>query len=116
MTPRAFFEEQLPELARARGALFPALAGTISIVVEHDAWTLRLHDANTPVSPGGTPGADLALYFSAEAFGALAAGTLDIERAIASRSIGYAGDLRALEQLGRLLQGGGSAVGVRSAR
>ena len=116
MTPRTFFEEQLPALARARAALFPALAGTISIVVEHDAWTLRLHDATAPVTPGGMPGADLALYFSADAFAALADGTLDIERAIATRSIGYSGDLRALEQLGRLLQGSGSATDVRSAR
>ncbi|MBI1947509.1 MAG: SCP2 sterol-binding domain-containing protein [Deltaproteobacteria bacterium] len=114
MTPRAFFEEHLPELARARAALFPALAGTISIVVEHEAWTLRLHDAAVPVSKGGSPGADLALYFGADAFAALAGGTLDLDRAVERRAIGYAGDLRLLEQLGRLLQGGGSAHGVRS--
>lgn len=113
MTPRAFFEEQLPELARARAALFPALADTISIVVEHEAWTLRLHDAATPVTRGGTPGAALALYFGADAFAALVDGTLDLDHAIARRAIGYAGDLRLLEQLGRLLQGGASAHGVR---
>lgn len=114
MTPRAFFEDYLPELARARAALFPALAGTISIVVEHEAWTLRLHDATAPVTRGGTPGAELALYFGADAFAALVDDTLDLEQAIARRAVGYAGDLRLLEQLGRLLQGGGSAHGVRS--
>ena len=70
--------------------------------------------AGGPVTRGGTPGAELALYFGADAFAALADGTLDIERALARRAVGYAGDLRLLEQLGRLLQGGGSAHGVRS--
>ena len=116
MTPTQFFEEQLPRLARARGALFPALAGTLSVVVEHEAWTLRLHDVTEPVRKGGTPGAELALYLSAEAFAALAAGTLDVERVLAARAIGYAGDLRALEQLGRLLQGATTSVDVRTGR
>lgn len=116
MTPREFFEEHLPRLARERAALFPALAGTLSVVVEREAWTLRLHHADQPVTRGGLPGADLALYLSAEAFAALAAGTLDVERAVTARAIGFQGDLRALEQLGRLLQGKGSSVDVRAGR
>ena len=116
MTPTQFFDEHLPRLARARGALFPALAGTLSVVVEHEAWTLRLHDAAEPVKRGGTPGVTLALYLSAEAFAALADGTLDLERALAARAIGYSGDLRALEQLGRLMQGATTSVDVRTGR
>lgn len=116
MTPRVFFEEQLPRVARERAARFPALAGTLSVVVEHEAWTLRLHDVEQPVTRGGSPGADLALYLSAEAFAQLAAGTLDVERAVAARAVGFSGDLRALEQLGRLLQGAGTSVDVRTGR
>ena len=116
MTPQAFFEEHLPRLARERATLFPALAGTLSVVVEREAWTLRLHDAARPVTRGGAPGAELALYLSAQAFEQLADGTLDLERALAARAIGFSGDLRALEQLGRLLQGASTSVDVRTGR
>jgi hypothetical protein len=133
-----FFEDVLPGLARGRAADFPALASTAIVAVGTRAWTCTLHDDETPVKPGvdrallraapaarrvttkrtrkarKEPGAlALELWLDEGAFQALLAGTLDEDRAIRERRIGYRGDLRWLEQLGRMLAGAGDAAAVR---
>jgi hypothetical protein len=111
-----FFEEVVPRLARRKARAFPALAQSICVVVEDRAWTLTLHDDERPVRAGGDPEAGFTLYLSAPAFDALVDGTLDVDRALDARAVGVAGDVRALEQLGRLLGGPRTTVDARTSR
>ena len=113
MTPSRFFLEVVPALGRLRARAFPALAAKISVVVDHEAFTLSLHDDVAPARAGGDPAAPFQLYLSTSAFERLLAGTLDVEDALAKKQVGYRGDVRVLAQLGRLLSGSGSAVDVR---
>ena len=139
MEPARFFEEILPALARDRAVDFPALASTAIIAVGTQAWTCTLHDGVRPVTrgvdrklltrspdvpkkittrrskkPAASPGSVvLEMWLDEGAFQALLDGTLDDERALAERRIGYSGDLRWLAQLGRMLAGKDGAVSVR---
>ncbi len=114
MTPARFFLEVLPAIGLLRARSFPALAATICVVVEHEAFTLSLHDGKVPTRAGGDPLAPFQLYLSTSAFVGLLEGTLDVERALAHKQVGYRGDVRVLAQLGRLLVQPGSAVDVRA--
>lgn len=112
MTPSRFFLEVVPALGKLRVRSFPALAAPICVVVDREAFTLTLHD-EARVRAGGDPSAPFQLFLSTSAFARLLDGTLDLEAALKHRQVGYRGDLRVLEQLGRLLSGAGSTVDIR---
>lgn len=114
MTPASFFLDVVPRLGRLRARAFPALGTKICVVVDREAFTLQLHDG--VVAAGGDPWAGFQLFLTRAAFDRLLAGTLDVDDAIARRAVGYRGDVRVLQQLGRLLSGAGSSVDVRSSR
>ena len=113
MTPARFFLEVVPALGKLRARAFPALKEPISVVVDHEAFTLTLHDDVTRARAGGDPSAPFQLYLSTSAFERLLDGTLDVDDALAKKQVGFRGDLRVLAQLGRLLSGAGSSVDVR---
>ena len=113
MSPDDLFMRVLPAVARKRAHFFPALAAPACIVVEDRAWTLTLHDDAQPVRAGGDPGAPFQLRLSAPAFAALVDGTFDPAEGSAP-GVAYRGDVRVLEQLGRLLFGAVNSVDARS--
>lgn len=114
MTPSVFFLDVVPRLGRLRARAFPALGVKVCVVVDQEAFTLQLHDG-IAVS-GGDPWAQFQLFLTRAAFDRLIAGDLDVDDAIARRHVGYRGDLRVLQQMGRLISGAGSSVDVRSSR
>lgn len=114
MTPRRFFLEVVPALGKLRARAFPALREKVCVVVDREAFTLELHEGL--VTPVGDPWAAFQLFLSRGAFDRLVAGTLDVDDAIARKQVGFRGDVRTLQQLGRFISGAGSPVDVRSAR
>lgn len=114
VTPSAFFLDVVPRLGRLRARAFPALGTKVCVVVDNEAFTLQLHEG-TAVA-GGDPWAGFQLFLTGSAFDRLLAGTLDVDDAIARKAVGYRGDVRVLQQLGRLIAGAGSTVDVRTAR
>ena len=113
MEPAYFFDEVLPALARERARAFPALAQRACVVVDTRAWTLDLHDAAAPVRDGADREAPFQLWLSGEAFKALVDGRVDD---VVPPRVGYRGDVRVLEQLGRMLMPASSSVFVRVRR
>jgi hypothetical protein len=79
--------------------------GTLVFVVGQDAWTVRLGGKKPAVERGVHEEPDLVLSLTARALQELLDGTLDVERAILERAVGYRGDLSVLESLGRMLAG-----------
>ncbi len=114
MTPSSFFLDVVPRLGRLRARAFPALGTKICVVVDHEAFTLQLHEGIAV--GGGDPWAEFQLFLTRASFDRLLAGTLDVDDAIARKQVGFRGDVRVLQQLGRLIAGAGSSVDVRSSR
>lgn len=113
MSPERFFSQAMPQLAARHAQAFASLRGTIAVsVAGAGAWTVHLGDTAQPVTPGADRGADLSLFFSAQAFGLLLCSQLDLEQAIAQRAVGYRGDLGLMEKLGYFLSAGSNADGI----
>lgn len=79
--------------------------GTLLFVVGSEAWTVRLGGGERAVERGAHGEADFVLSLSERALRGLLKGDLDLDRAIAEKSVGYRGDLGVLESLGRMLAG-----------
>lgn len=108
----AVFEDLIgPAVARA-GSGWPR-AGTLLFVVSADAWTVRLGGSAPGVSHGAEGEADLVLSLSERALYDLLDGTLDLDAALAAKTVGYRGDLGLLESLGRALTGPQRSYDVR---
>jgi hypothetical protein len=113
-SPSSFFLDVVPRLGRLRARAFPALGTKVCVVVDQEAFTLQLHEGVAVA--GGDPWAGFQLFLTRPAFDRLLEGTLDVDDAIARRHVGYRGDIRVLQQLGRLLSGAGTSVDVRTSR
>ncbi len=108
----AVFDGLIGPRIKAAGAAWPR-RGTLLFVVGTSAWTVRLGHGEPPVERGAHGEADLVLSLSERALAGLLEGSLDLDAALAAKTVGYRGDLRLLESLGRLLAGPGRAHDVR---
>jgi putative sterol carrier protein len=100
-TPREFFEQQLPEVLRARGD--HGISGTLAFAISGAGeWTVDLQSGG--VVSGFAEAADFSLRMPVEDFAAMILGDFDAEAAVAAGRMSAQGDLALLAAFGALIE------------
>ena len=114
MDPTHFFETAVPYFICRGLTAFLSSRGTIQFSIEGaGAWTVQLGNLDAPISRGLVGTADLAVWYSSRAFDSFLDGTMNPKEVIRAGEFIASGDLRLLEQLGRVLAAPKGGLGIR---
>ena len=114
MDATQFFETAVPYFICRGLSAFLSARGVIQFSIEGaGAWTVELGNLDARITRGLVGQADLAVWYSERAFSSFLDGTMNPKEVIRAGEFIASGDLKLLEQLGRVLAAPPGGMGIR---